>query len=65
MKNIRKRWEMHIQFQSEKLKGQAYLGNPGIERMILKWDQSKQDMWAWTELIWHKIVSSGRPLRMW
>jgi hypothetical protein len=55
---------MHTKFKSEKLKGKDYLGNPGIEMVILKWVKSKQDMRTWTELIWHKTVSSGRPLRM-
>ena len=54
---------MHTRFWLGNLKAREHLEYLGIDgRIILKLMLKKETGWAWTSLIWFRIVTSGRLL---
>jgi hypothetical protein len=52
MQHARRRWKIHISFQSEILKGKDHMGDPGVpERLKLNGILKKHGVSMWTGFI--------------
>jgi hypothetical protein len=59
---IGERGEAYTGFRRGNLRERGHWGDPGIDRIMLKWTFRKWDVWVWTGLRWPRMEIGGGHL---